>query len=217
MRTTLHLARHADTVWHAENRYAGVTDVALSDDVPTQADDLATWAQRAGVSTVWSSPLSRALLTAAPAARTTGQPTRQHAGLLEVNFGAGEGLTADEMRHAFGPTRAVFERAPATNPLPGGESGHHAIARGRAALRDIINDTRRHDTQAGPSASPPVLVVAHSTLLRLLLCDLLGLNPNRYRTVLPRLNPTAVTTIAVTAALDDAQLLGLNVPTTRRP
>ena len=27
--TILHLVRHGETVWHAENRYAGVSDVAL--------------------------------------------------------------------------------------------------------------------------------------------------------------------------------------------
>lgn len=29
--TTLLLARHGQTVWHAENRYAGVSDIGLTD------------------------------------------------------------------------------------------------------------------------------------------------------------------------------------------
>ena len=39
MTTTLLLARHGQTVWHAENRYAGISDVALTDTGVAQAED----------------------------------------------------------------------------------------------------------------------------------------------------------------------------------
>ena len=62
--TDLVLVRHGETVWHAENRYAGVSDVALTPRGEEQAARLARWARTAGLVAVWSSPLSRARRTA---------------------------------------------------------------------------------------------------------------------------------------------------------
>ncbi|MGZ0237443.1 histidine phosphatase family protein, partial [Streptomyces sp. CPS1] len=53
-------------------------------------------------------------------------------------------------------------------------------------------------------------VVAHNTLLRLVLCALLGIPLSEYRRVLPRLLNAAVTEIRVDG--DRTALLSLNVP-----
>jgi broad specificity phosphatase PhoE len=58
--TDVLLVRHGETVWHAENRYAGTTDVALTDHGREQARALGGWARDAGLSALWCSPLSRA-------------------------------------------------------------------------------------------------------------------------------------------------------------
>ena len=47
--TDLVLVRHGETVWHAENRYAGVSDVALTPrGAIEQAGQLAAWADTPG-------------------------------------------------------------------------------------------------------------------------------------------------------------------------
>lgn len=56
MSTTLLLARHGQTVWHAENRYAGVSDVALTDTGRAQAEALGHWAADHPVDAIWTSP-----------------------------------------------------------------------------------------------------------------------------------------------------------------
>lgn len=63
------LVRHGETVWHDGNRYAGRTDVALTPRGRLQAAELAAWAAGQSIDAVFSSPLSRARLTAAPAGR----------------------------------------------------------------------------------------------------------------------------------------------------
>ena len=65
--TRIVLARHGETAWHAENRYAGRSDVALTPRGHEQAELLAGWAARAGLSAIWCSPLGRAHETAAAA------------------------------------------------------------------------------------------------------------------------------------------------------
>ena len=60
------LVRHGETEWHAENRYAGRSDIALTDKGLFQAEQLAQWARTAELHAIWSSSLSRALRTAEP-------------------------------------------------------------------------------------------------------------------------------------------------------
>ena len=68
------LVRHGQTVWHAENRYAGRSDVALTPRGVEQAAQLAVWAQTAGLAAVWSSTLSRARITAQACSEAAGLP-----------------------------------------------------------------------------------------------------------------------------------------------
>ena len=64
--TRLVLVRHGETIWHAENRYAGSSDIPLSPRGLEQAEQLAKWASRADLAAIWISPLRRARETAGP-------------------------------------------------------------------------------------------------------------------------------------------------------
>ncbi len=67
------LTRHGESVWHHDNRYAGITDIELTERGRHQGRVLGEWAAGAGLAAIWSSPLSRALETAQPASRATGR------------------------------------------------------------------------------------------------------------------------------------------------
>ncbi|WP_262849318.1 histidine phosphatase family protein [Mumia quercus] len=198
--TDLILVRHGETVWHAENRYAGVSDVGLTDRGAAQGEALGRWAAAHPVDAVVASTLSRARLTAQPAADALGLPLRTDARLCEVDFGEGEGLTRTEMAARFPDALEAFLAAPARQPLPSGEPGTIAIARARTALDALVNE----------HPDGRVLVVMHSTLLRLVLCDLLGIDPDRYRTVMPSVTNGALTTLRTDGRR--WALLGFNVP-----
>ena len=47
--TTFHLARHGETEWYAEHRYAGSSDVPLTPNGLQQAEELGEWAMTAGL------------------------------------------------------------------------------------------------------------------------------------------------------------------------
>lgn len=199
--TRVVLVRHGETVWHTENRYAGSTDVALTDEGRAQAQALGRWAKHAGLAAVYCSDLSRSRETALPAAEATALPLREEPRLRELDFGAAEGLTADEMRERFPVALQEFRADPAGNPLPGGEPPVAAVERGLAALREICK--RWPDDR--------VLVVAHSTLIRLLLCDLLGRSISDYRRLFPSVRNCAVTELSFDG--EQVALLQYNVPT----
>lgn len=201
--TLLHFVRHGETVWHHENRYAGVSDIALTPKGVGQARDLAAFVTGAGIGAVFCSDLTRAIETATPAAAALDLPLQIDPRLREVDFGRAEGLTATEIRTAMADGYAAFVAAPATSPLPGGETGVSAVARGSAFLGDLDPDAE-------------VLLVAHNTFGRLLLCFLLGLPLDRYRSAFPQVLNGAITTVDL-PHLDDlagtARLLRFNYPT----
>ncbi|MEU3251639.1 histidine phosphatase family protein [Streptomyces sp. NPDC006997] len=200
MSTTLLLARHGQSVWHAENRYAGVSDIALTDTGRAQAEALGRWAAAHAVDAVWTSPLSRAVATAEPACRALGIAAHRDAGLRECDFGAAEGRTLAEFA-AEEPRRAAAYRVdPVAHPFPAAEDPRAAANRGAEALQRI--------TGAHPGAR--VLVVSHNSLLRLALCTLLSVPLREYRRVFPALRNGAVSELVMDGGT--AGLLSLNVP-----
>lgn len=198
--TQLVLARHGETVWHAENRYAGSTDIQLTATGMRQAALLAEWAASAGLNAVWASPLRRARLTAEPSAAAAGLGLTIDARLREIDFGMAEGLTSAEMAQQFPAALRAFRTDPVTAHLPGGEDPVAATRRFIAALHDI----------SGGQHSSRVLVVAHSTVIRLALCRLLGIPLQEYRRLFPALGPCARTEIVMSGG--HVALLQLNVP-----
>ncbi|MFI8187482.1 histidine phosphatase family protein [Streptomyces sp. NPDC085946] len=198
--TTLLLARHGQTVWHAENRYAGVSDIALTDTGRAQAEALGRWIAAHPVDAVWTSPLSRATATADPACRALGLTPHREPDLRECDFGVVEGRTlaefaAEEPQHA-----RAYRADPVAHAFPGAEDPAAAAARGAAALHRI----------AAAHPGGRVLVVAHNTLLRLVLCRSLHIPLREYRRVLPRLRNAAITELRVTDG--SVALMSLNVP-----
>jgi broad specificity phosphatase PhoE len=198
--THLVLVRHGATVWQAENRYAGTSDVALDPNGYAQAERLAGWASTARLAAVWCSPLNRARETAAPAAGAAGLELRIDERLREIDFGQIEGKTMAEAEQLFPEEIRRFKADPAIYPMPGGEDPRQAARRAVSALRDI----------ASVHPDGRVLVVAHNTLIRLTLCLLFGIPLARYRIVFPSVSNGALTEIRLKE--EDAALLQYNAP-----
>ncbi|MEV0645465.1 histidine phosphatase family protein [Phytomonospora sp. NPDC050363] len=206
--TIIALIRHGETPWHRENRYCGRTDLPLTETGERQAAELAGWAAATpALSAVHSSTLTRAIRTAAPAADAAGLPHLTDDRLVELDFGAAEGLTAEEMSRRWPRAREAFVADPVANPLPGGEDPWDAIARGSAAVDDAA---RAH-------VGGVVLVVCHSTLLRLVACHLTGADPAEYRRLYPKVGNTsgAILRRPVDAAAEAWELLAFNPVLTR--
>ena len=59
----LYVARHGQTVWNAENKVCGITDVELTEKGKQQAKDLACQVSCYDINFIISSPLKRAVET----------------------------------------------------------------------------------------------------------------------------------------------------------
>lgn len=201
MSARLLLVRHGESVWQAEGRYSGVTDIALDEHGERQARELAVWAARRRPDALACSPLSRAVHTAQPAADALGLDLRLVPELREVDFGWGEGRTTAEMLAERPEVVEAFWANADTGPLPGAEPLADAAHRAVSALR--------HLAEAWSGAT--VLVVAHNSVLRIALCALLDIPLGRYRLVFPILDNAAVSEIEMDG--ERTAMISLNVPT----
>jgi probable phosphoglycerate mutase len=179
MRTTIVLARHGRTEWHHGNRYTGSTDLPIDEVGARQAEQLKEWAVEFGPDALWASPMLRARQTITPAAEALGLTPTVDERLREVDFGSAEGKMLGELPPAVAK---AFELDPVRDHFPGGEDPAAAADRVREVFDEI---GRRHPGQK-------VFVVAHNTLIRLLVCRVLGLRLSDYRRLLPALGPAAL-------------------------
>jgi 2,3-bisphosphoglycerate-dependent phosphoglycerate mutase len=95
--TEILLARHGETDWNREGRFQGHADPPLNETGRAQAAELAAELEGVELAAVYSSPLRRALETAAVVAAVHGfEPVTVDA-LREVDVGSWQGLTRAEI------------------------------------------------------------------------------------------------------------------------
>ena len=169
--TRVFLVRHGATVLTAEDRFAGATDVLLSDEGREQARRLAARLSAQNVDAVYASPLVRTKETAEILAAPHKVKARLRPELREISHGRWEQMTRREVEERFPEEAAAWEKDPFTFAPEGGESGLAVTARALPALIDIV---RIHGGAA-------VIVVSHKATIRLLISSLLGFDPRRYR------------------------------------
>lgn len=165
------MVRHGATVLSTEDRFAGATDVDLSDEGREQTRRLAERLTEEKIAAVFASPLGRTLETAKILAAPHQLAIQAREELREISHGHWEQLTRREVEQKFPEEAAEWEKDPFTFAPRGGESGLAVTARALPLLLEIV---REHCGQA-------LLVVSHKATIRLLLSSLLGFDPRRYR------------------------------------
>jgi probable phosphoglycerate mutase len=182
------LVRHGRTAWHDGNRYAGSSDIPLDDVGEQQAAVLARWAKSAELTHLVSSPMQRTVATANTVAAATGLQIELAPDLRELAFGMAEGRTMSEISASHPDVAAAFVADPAESHWPGGERPTDRARDAATALAEIASSRR----------GGRVLVVMHSTMIRLVICQLLGIPLARYRDVLGQPKPSHITTLVMT-------------------
>lgn len=134
------VVRHGETQWNVERRVQGRGDSPLTEAGLAQADAIGRRLARERFDVLIASDLGRARQTAERVAFHTKLPIRFDPRLQERNFGAGEGMTYEEIDHAF-PN--AFSRDGTIDPdaaIPGGESRRQFHERVRAAFESLASE-----------------------------------------------------------------------------
>jgi probable phosphoglycerate mutase len=154
----LALLRHGRTEWNDARRMQGRADIPLSEAGRAQ---VAAWRLPASLrgARIVASPLARAVETARLLAG--GEPELAHE-LVEMDWGAWEGRTFDELRAELGPAYAISESLGVDYRPPRGESPRDVQARVRRWIERVSGDPG------------PVVAVTHNGVLRALLAQITG-------------------------------------------
>ncbi|WP_322795987.1 histidine phosphatase family protein [Tepidiforma sp.] len=181
----LYLIRHGETAANAVGEGLGRRDVPLSPFGREQAHCLAERFASVPIDAVLSSPLRRALEVSRPIAERHGLAVDIRPELTEMDVGATDGLTSAEIRERFPEFIAAWTgENPAPVRMPGGESLQDLAARVLPLAEELLH---------GPDRV--IVLVSHNFTLRVLLCLLLALPLESFRTF--RLDLASVTTVSI--------------------
>ena len=159
------LIRHGETDWNKEDRFRGRSDVGLNATGHEQALKISTRFAGVKIAAVYSSPLPRALETAAPLAADHQLQVEPSADLLDIDFGAWEGLSRDEAQIKFPELYDLWMKAPGRVRFPGGESVRQVRNRNENLLRRLSED----------HLGETVALFSHRITCHVILCHVLGL------------------------------------------
>ncbi len=168
------LVRHGDTKLDSAHRFWGQTNVELSPEGIKQAKQLRERLADEKIDAVYVSSLKRALKTAEIIlSRHDKLEIVSCAELSEIDFGLVEGMTHDEIKQKQpGLAEELFNWH--TRPkFPGGESLDEFNER----VCKFLSRLEKHKPEE------TILIVAHSGTLRVLTCNLLGLELEHWRQV----------------------------------
>lgn len=154
----IYLIRHGKPDFPGGQRMClGRTDLPLSPEGFQQAAAAARLLAHLDL-TVFSSPLTRAIQTA----QALGRPVQVLEDLQELDAGAWDGLTFDQIRQRY-PQLYAARADDKTIPLPGAESNEAGLLRFRAAVE-----------AAASRASGDLAIVSHGGVLALFLKSITG-------------------------------------------
>jgi broad specificity phosphatase PhoE len=181
--TTIVMVRHGETDWNRERRFQGRADQPLNEAGRGQALELAELLRGEPVSAVYTSPLRRARETAEILAVDFGLRPQPLDALLEIDVGAWEGLTIDEVRASY-PGRADEDWR------SGWDEGETYDELSRRVLPALVELGTKHE-------GGHVLAVTHAGPLRAAMAAAMGLSYDDARPLIGPLENCAVFRFAV--------------------
>ena len=164
------LVRHGQTEWNRVERFRGRADLALDETGIAQAEAVAQRLAGLSVSTIYSSPLRRTLMTADILGRGLDAPVHALDGLIDIDFGRFQGLSPEEASERYGDVYRQWLESPQEVRFPRGESLGDVRERVTAAVSSL---TPEHD-------GATVVLVSHKVVCQVLLCAMLGLDNSHF-------------------------------------
>jgi broad specificity phosphatase PhoE len=171
--TILYLVRHGQSDWNAANRFQGHVDRPLTDIGRTQAEALARELAAITLDGIYSSPLRRALDTAAAVAAGRELDVVVDDGLREVDVGSWAGLTRAEVERRF---PAEFRRW-----VEGGEGWTDGETYEQMSARVRVTALRIAAAHVGGA----ILVVSHGGPIRAIQAAAGGMTVHELRRLSP--------------------------------
>jgi 2,3-bisphosphoglycerate-dependent phosphoglycerate mutase len=160
--------RHGQTIWNAERRYAGSSEVELAPGAKEQIEALSKLLSKERIDAIYSSPLSRCLKTVAPTAHARHLRVIVREELRERSLGEWEGRSADEIHPPHEGYHFPESAYDGTFRIPGAERLDTLAHR----VRSFLHEAR--DAHPGQT----ILVATHAGVIWAIEAHIVG-NPPR--------------------------------------
>jgi broad specificity phosphatase PhoE len=168
---TLYFLRHGETAYSKTGAYCGEVDAELTPDGVRMAKAFAEVYRLVPWTAAYVSPMKRTIATAQPLCDALGFKMELRPGLEEMRYGKWEDKTVEFVKEHYWDDYIHWLAEPAWNPPTGGETSVEIASRASLVITEI--------QQRYPTGN--VLVVSHKATIRIVLCDLLGIDLGRYR------------------------------------
>lgn len=169
------LVRHGETEWNRASRFQGQIDIPLNENGKKQAQKAANFLRDVHLDFAVSSPLSRPKETAEIILEHHREvPLELQADLTEISHGLWEGKLEKEIVAEYADLLNQWKEAPETVQMPDGENLQQVWERAMACWQDIVAAESEFDT---PRTG---IVVAHDAINKVVICALLGLQPDNF-------------------------------------
>lgn len=190
------LVRHGETNWSREKKYQGHSDILLSLEGRRNVQALTFHLKTLDLDVLYSSSLKRACQSSDIISAQIGLRARIDSRLNELNFGAWEGKTAEQLISEKDKSFTSWIKGRWHTP-PGGESVQSLQRRIKQFLKHCL---KRHKNQK-------IAVVSHGGPIRMMILELLQL-PLKYLFSF-RVDPASFSALTF-SSIKSAQILCLN-------
>lgn len=140
--TELILIRHGQTSANKSGKFHGRTDIGLSDEGFRQVKKLAEWFPAVKIAALYTSDLRRAYETAVPIGKKFHCGIMVDKNLREMNFGAWEGLTYEEIACHWPAEAKTYLEYPDKLRIPEGETFEALQQRAVRAITRIVRENK---------------------------------------------------------------------------
>lgn len=186
--TDLLLIRHGENDYTRKGKLAGWTPgVWLNEKGGAQAEAIANHLSQAPIQFIYSSPLERALETAAPLAKAKHLRIHKLEGVGEVRYGDWTGRSLKALART--KLWQTVQRYPAVMEFPDGETFRAVQTRAVNAIESL---TRKHPKQA-------LAIFSHGDVIKLLLAHYLGMPIDLFQRI--AINTGSISQVRLTGAM----------------
>ena len=171
----IYLVRHGETEWNRNHRFQGRNNQPLNKKGQEQARALALALKEVPITVIYSSPLVRAMETAGFVKDLHPTiPIIEERGLIEMELGDLDGMEAKTWAAQYPDMLKLWQEAPASVRMPGGENLQEVQQRAIEAIERITKKTVPGNT---------VLLSSHNFVNLTILCFAMDIPLDRFREV----------------------------------
>lgn len=173
------LVRHPETTWNKERRIQGRKDSPMTQLAWAQLDNIFKQIKQNNIDYLFTSPLDRCKKSAEYLAKQLGCPVKTDERLIQKSWGVVEGMKRQEVAvlypesgYGLDGTIVDLEKRYYFKPTDG--EGWEDLEKRVNLFIDYLKENHNPDT---------ILVVGHRPIIRLLIGQLLGLDPKKANTL----------------------------------